>query len=167
MSTEQSLDPQLIEQTKQQIRSLVSEIAQLSKEDISPEEFYGQFLTRVVSALAAIGGAVWTTDSSFVYIPMVDAQAYFQLPERVNAIEITVEDPERIGRYRGELQARLGPEVRLVDWQQLNSHFFAALQVGHSGGELVYRHGAASAYLDDGERVASGRLGPVVYDDED
>ncbi|MBN2474172.1 MAG: HlyD family efflux transporter periplasmic adaptor subunit [Pirellulales bacterium] len=62
MSTESSLDPQLIEQTKQQIRSLVSEIAQLSKEDLTPEEFYGQFLTRVVSALAAVGGAVWTVN---------------------------------------------------------------------------------------------------------
>ena len=63
MSTEQSsLDPQLIEQTKQQIRSLVAEIAQLTKESVTPEEFYSQFLTRVVSALAAIGGAVWTTN---------------------------------------------------------------------------------------------------------
>ncbi len=60
MSTEQSLDPQLIEQTKQQIRTLVNEIAQLSKSEIPPEEFHAEFLPRVVSALAAIGGAVWT-----------------------------------------------------------------------------------------------------------
>ena len=60
MSIEQPVDPQLIEQTKQQIRSLVAEIAQLSKTDVAPEEFYGQFLPRVVSALAAVGGAVWT-----------------------------------------------------------------------------------------------------------
>ncbi|MCC6123706.1 MAG: hemolysin D [Pirellulales bacterium] len=62
MSTEQSINPNLIEQTKQQIRALVAEIAQLAKEDIAPEEFYGGFLTRVVSALAAVGGAVWTTN---------------------------------------------------------------------------------------------------------
>ncbi|MGD0654334.1 MAG: HlyD family efflux transporter periplasmic adaptor subunit [Thermoguttaceae bacterium] len=60
MSTEQPLDPQLIEQTKQQIRSLVGEISQLTKSEISPEEFYGEFLNRVVSALAAVGGVVWT-----------------------------------------------------------------------------------------------------------
>ena len=60
MSIEQPLDPQLIEQTKQQIRSLVAEIARLSKTEVAPEEFYGQFLPRVVSALAAVGGAVWT-----------------------------------------------------------------------------------------------------------
>ena len=57
---EQPVDPQLVEQTKQQIRSLVAEIAQLTKTDVAPEEFYGQFLPRVVSALAAVGGAVWT-----------------------------------------------------------------------------------------------------------
>ena len=62
MSSEQSVDPQLVEQTKQQIRSLVGEIAQLSRSDVAPEEFYGQFLTRVVSALAAVGGAVWATN---------------------------------------------------------------------------------------------------------
>lgn len=62
MSIEQPLDPHLIEQTKQQIRALVSEISQLSKTDVAPEEFYGQFLPRVVSALAAAGGAVWTVN---------------------------------------------------------------------------------------------------------
>lgn len=59
MSTEQSVDPHLIEQTKQQIRSLVVEIANLSKQDLDVREFYGAFLDRVISALAAIGGAVW------------------------------------------------------------------------------------------------------------
>jgi hypothetical protein len=61
MSTEQkSLDPQLIEETKQQIRSLVNQIAQLAKSEVDPQQFYGEFLPRVVSALAATGGAIWT-----------------------------------------------------------------------------------------------------------
>ncbi|MBP86769.1 MAG: hemolysin D [Planctomycetaceae bacterium] len=60
MSSEQSsVNSETIEQTKQQIRSLVSEISQLSKSDIGPEEYYASFLQRVVSALAAVGGAVW------------------------------------------------------------------------------------------------------------
>ena len=63
MSDEQQpLDPRLIEQTKQQIRTLVNEIAQLAKSEVAPEEFHAEFLPRVVSALAAIGGAVWTFD---------------------------------------------------------------------------------------------------------
>ncbi len=61
-SEQQSLDPHLVEETRQQIRSLVAEIAQLSRSDLTPERFYGEFLDRVVSALAAVGGAVWTVN---------------------------------------------------------------------------------------------------------
>ncbi len=61
MSTEQSsVDPELVEQTKQQIRNLVREIAQIAKSDVGPQEFYDAVLNRIVSALAAVGGAVWT-----------------------------------------------------------------------------------------------------------
>ncbi len=60
MSTEQSVDPDLVEQTKQQIRGLVREIAQLTKSELAPLEFYDALLNRVVAALAAVGGAVWT-----------------------------------------------------------------------------------------------------------
>jgi multidrug efflux pump subunit AcrA (membrane-fusion protein) len=63
MSTDQPLDPQLVEQTKQQIRTLVAEIAQLAKSDMAPEEFYAAFLPRIVSALGAVGGAVWAFNS--------------------------------------------------------------------------------------------------------
>ncbi len=58
MSSE-TVNADTIEQTKQQIRGLVSEIAQLSKSELGPDEFYPAFLQRIVSALAAIGGAVW------------------------------------------------------------------------------------------------------------
>lgn len=53
------VSPETIEKTKQQIRGLVGEIAQLCKSDLGPDEFYAGFLQRVVQALAAVGGAVW------------------------------------------------------------------------------------------------------------
>ena len=52
MSADQ-VNSDTIEQTKQQIRGLVSEIAQLSKSDLEAEEYYSAFLQRIVSALAA------------------------------------------------------------------------------------------------------------------
>ncbi|HHK40853.1 MAG TPA: GAF domain-containing protein, partial [Planctomycetaceae bacterium] len=60
MSSEQSsVNAETVEKTKQQIRGLVNEIATLSKSDLSPEQFYEAFLQRIVTALAAAGGAVW------------------------------------------------------------------------------------------------------------
>src|SRR6185369_8350901 len=38
----------------------VEEIAQLAGQEIAPAEFHAGFLSRVVAALAATGGAVWT-----------------------------------------------------------------------------------------------------------
>ena len=58
-SEQQAVNHEAIEQTKQQIRALVGEIAQLVKSDLAEEEFYAAFMQRIVSALAASGGAVW------------------------------------------------------------------------------------------------------------
>src|SRR5436190_6418109 len=52
-------DPQLVAEMKHEINVLVQEVTQLAAQDIAPEEFYGGFLARVVSAMAAAGGAVW------------------------------------------------------------------------------------------------------------
>ena len=54
------VNPQAVEETKRQIRGLVSEIEELARQEVDPSAFYGQFLQRVITALAAVGGAVWT-----------------------------------------------------------------------------------------------------------
>ncbi len=59
MTTEQP-NPQAVEETKRQIRVLVSEIQELARREVDPTVFYGEFLQKVLSALAAVGGAVWT-----------------------------------------------------------------------------------------------------------
>ena len=59
---EETIDPGLLEQTKNQIRKLVAEIADLAESDIQPAEFYVEFLNRAVAAVAATGGAFWMLD---------------------------------------------------------------------------------------------------------
>jgi len=97
MSSEQSINPEVIEQTKQQIRALVGEIAQLSKSDVSPQEFYGEFLTRVVSALAAVGGAVWTTED----------EGRLGLQYQINLHRTNLQDDEEGQRRHGRLVQRV------------------------------------------------------------
>ncbi len=80
-----------------------------------------------IGAVFEVG--MYEYDNSFVYIPLSDAQAYFQLPDRVNAVEVLVDQPEAVGRYRDSIRERVGNTGRIVDWQQLNAHFFNALEV--------------------------------------
>ncbi|MEK6270098.1 MAG: efflux RND transporter periplasmic adaptor subunit [Planctomycetales bacterium] len=63
MSSESSsVDAQYVQATKQQVRNMVAEIAQLAKSDADAAQFYEALLTRAVSALVATGGAIWMLD---------------------------------------------------------------------------------------------------------
>ncbi len=57
-----SVSQQTVEETKAQIRGLVNEIAQLAKSGATAEEFYPELLSRIITALAAAGGAIWLLD---------------------------------------------------------------------------------------------------------
>ena len=54
-----SAEDQLVDRTKQQIRTLVNEITQLAKSDCTVDDFYQGFLTRTTGALASEAGAIW------------------------------------------------------------------------------------------------------------
>jgi multidrug efflux pump subunit AcrA (membrane-fusion protein) len=54
------VDAEAVRAAKMEIQSIVQEIAALSKSDIGADEFYEALLNKVVQALAALGGAVWT-----------------------------------------------------------------------------------------------------------
>ncbi len=55
-------DATLVETTRAQIRELVHEVRKLGGSDCRPAEFYEGMLSRVVMALASVGGAVWVRD---------------------------------------------------------------------------------------------------------
>jgi len=63
----------------------------------------------------------------------------------------------------GLLPAGRGATGRLATSVATFIVLLSAIQVGHSGGELVYKHGAASAYLDQGIGAVSAR---TLADDE-
>lgn len=54
------VDADMIEQTRNQIRAIVQEITELCQSEKSLAEFHESFLTRVVAALAGVGGVYWT-----------------------------------------------------------------------------------------------------------
>lgn len=69
-------------------------------------------------------------DTSFVFLPLQAAQIFFQVPGAATQIEVRVSDPGSVGRVRAEIaEALAGMPVRVVDWQQSNNSFFAAVKV--------------------------------------
>ncbi len=69
-------------------------------------------------------------DTSFVFLPIEAAQIFFQMPGAASHIEVSIDDPDRVRPIGQAITAALrGTPVRVVDWQQSNNSFFAAVQV--------------------------------------
>jgi lipoprotein-releasing system permease protein len=80
-----------------------------------------------VAAVFEIGMSEY--DAAFVYMPLPEAQAYFNRPGDVTAIEVYVDDPDRIDRYRQAITDAAQRPIFMIDWRQRNATFFSALQV--------------------------------------
>lgn len=80
-----------------------------------------------VAAVFQIGMSEY--DAGFVYMPLPEAQAYFNRNNDVTAIEIYTDNPDRIDVYRKAVTDTAGRPIFLVDWRQRNQTFFNALQV--------------------------------------
>jgi lipoprotein-releasing system permease protein len=69
-------------------------------------------------------------DSVMVFLPLAEAQAYFNRADDVSAIEIFINaKPDRVDDFRRPVADAAGRPVFLVDWRRRTSAFFAALQV--------------------------------------
>jgi lipoprotein-releasing system permease protein len=68
-------------------------------------------------------------DSTFVFMPLSEAQAYFNRANDVTSIEVYTTNPDNIDEFRKAVTEAAGRPVFLVDWRQRNSTFFNALQV--------------------------------------
>src|SRR6266478_2786180 len=80
-----------------------------------------------IAAVFEIGMSEY--DASFVFMPLTEAQAYFNRNNDVTAIEVFTTNPDKIAEFRKTVTEAAGRPVFLVDWRQRNSTFFNALQV--------------------------------------
>ena len=68
-------------------------------------------------------------DAAFVFMPLPEAQAYFNRAGDVTAIEIYTNDADRVDYFKGEVTKAAQRPIYMIDWRQRNSTFFNALQV--------------------------------------
>jgi lipoprotein-releasing system permease protein len=68
-------------------------------------------------------------DSAFVFMPLKEAQAYFNRAGDVTAIEVYTQNPDRVDSYRKAVEAAAQRPIFMIDWRQRNATFFTALQV--------------------------------------
>jgi lipoprotein-releasing system permease protein len=80
-----------------------------------------------IAAIFEIGMSEY--DAAFVFMPLPEAQAYFNRANDVTAIEVYTSDPDRVDRFRRAIAEAAGRPIFIIDWRQRNATFFSALQV--------------------------------------
>jgi lipoprotein-releasing system permease protein len=80
-----------------------------------------------IAAVFEIGMSEY--DAAFVFMPLVEAQAYFNRSGDVTAIEVYTDNPDRVQSFRKPLTDAAARPIFMVDWRQRNATFFNALQV--------------------------------------
>jgi lipoprotein-releasing system permease protein len=68
-------------------------------------------------------------DATFVFMPLSEAQAYFNRDNDVNVIELFLNDPDRTQAVRDAIEKTPPRPLMLTDWRQRNKSFFQALEV--------------------------------------
>ncbi|MEP3436778.1 MAG: lipoprotein-releasing ABC transporter permease subunit [Hoeflea sp.] len=95
--------------------------------DVTPFGMTPRVKAYPVSAIFEVGMSEY--DSSIIFMPLTEAQLYFNAEGLVQSIEIYVDDPDEIDAMRPLIEAAAERQIFITDWRQRNQTFFSALQV--------------------------------------
>jgi lipoprotein-releasing system permease protein len=83
--------------------------------------------TYKVAAVFEIGMSEY--DGQIVFMPLPEAQLYFNRAGDVTMIEVYTNNPDRIDAFRKLVSDAANRPIFMIDWRQRNATFFNALQV--------------------------------------
>lgn len=84
-------------------------------------------ISYLVAAIFEIG--VYDFDKAYVVMPMEDAQLLMLIGDQVGMIEVTTNDPDKIGEIMEPLQQKLAGRAVIQDWRSMNASLFEALAI--------------------------------------
>ncbi len=80
-----------------------------------------------VAAIFQIGMS--TLDNTFIFMPLAEAQTFFNYDGQANVIEVYVADPDNMAAMRKAIEPAEQRPMIDTDWRQLNRSFFDVLAV--------------------------------------
>ncbi len=95
--------------------------------DVTPMGVNPRVKSYPVSGVFEIGMSEY--DATMIFMPLEEAQLYFNAEGLVQSIELFVDNPEAVDGLRPLVEAAAGRQIHITDWRQRNQTFFSALQV--------------------------------------
>ncbi|CAN7150177.1 lipoprotein-releasing ABC transporter permease subunit [Pararhizobium sp. LjRoot255] len=95
--------------------------------DVTPMGVNPRVKSYTVSAIFEIGMSEY--DASIIFMPLEEAQLYFNAEGIAQSIELFVTNPDLVDDLRQPIEDAAGRQVLISDWRDRNKTFFSALQV--------------------------------------
>ena len=80
-----------------------------------------------VAALFEMGMSEY--DRTMIFMPLGEAQRYFNKGDSVDVLEVLVDDPEKVKEQVDAMKEAGIPSLHFADWRQRNESFFTVLEV--------------------------------------
>lgn len=95
--------------------------------DVTPFGVNPRVKAYPVVAIFEIGMSEY--DNSIVMMPLSEAQLFFNQEDKVQSLEIFVNNPDKVDAMRAPVEQVAARQLNMVDWRQRNQTFFSALEV--------------------------------------
>jgi len=86
-----------------------------------------RIVSYTVGAVFEVG--IFEYDNSFVVMPIEDAQQLLLTGDAISTIEIQTEDPDKVDQILAPLRPVVEGKGFIMDWRQMNSALFQALEI--------------------------------------
>src|SRR3954452_5360387 len=86
-----------------------------------------RIVSYTVGAIFEVG--IYDYDKAFVLMPMPEAQSLLMLGDQVGVVEIQTNNPDRVEQIIAPIQQSVRGHGVIVDWRQMNSALFQALEI--------------------------------------
>ena len=98
-----------------------------AKGALTPFGYQPQIKAYTVKAVFQVGMSIF--DSTYVFMPLKEAQAFFHKDDEVTLIQVFLKQPEAIDTVRGQIDLESKQPMIMTDWRETNKTFFDAIQV--------------------------------------
>ena len=95
--------------------------------DVTPFGVNPRVKAYPISGIFEIGMSEY--DASIIFMPLTEAQAYFNAGDKVQSIEVFLDHPDDVDAVVPKIREAAGEDIVISDWRQNNRTFFSALEV--------------------------------------
>lgn len=95
--------------------------------DVTPFGVNPRIKSYKIAAIYEVG--MYEYDSAIVFMPLKEAQSFFNYSDKVLSIEIFLDNPDQVKLYKKLITSLFNQPLTIIGWEERNQAFFSALAI--------------------------------------